>query len=527
DSSEGRVESQRQSEEVAQWWGEWSSWSTCSRTCGGGVRSQERHCLQQRLIAVQNINTSICVGSSKQYQLCPNQPCPSNRISFKQQQCSSFNSKAFGRKYYVWVPLYPDDYTSISNKPCDLQCTTTTGERQLLVPAQDGTYCRDGIYQGVCIEGHCQMVGCDGKLYSSKTVDKCGVCGGNGGSCYRISGSYRKGITQLALSDEAGHFFFNGNTVIDNPRNFRVAGTVFKYRRPANLISDGFEYIIAQGPTNQGLNVMYYNLNGKMPHITYEYTVPRSPEPRTATPLAAASETTRKNVLMVLPPQGGDLNDTSVELSYKDNEIDVDEGHGTGNHTTPLESDESPLATDLDSSKRLVWELQAPLNLSDLPGVLLFRPVNKVFQNNVEHKLDDHEGPPDFGANSNLIDGHSANQNSTHHSRPLLRSMFLGLLSKQAGQRRPCKNSSALDALCPDPEGPETQQNSSTSLDNSLSIEVYPGSLTSDLHLAPPGDNAPYGVLTEPEHPPNGSSPERINLLHLHQVEPVQAPNTE
>ncbi len=44
-----------------------------------------------------------------------------------------------------------------------------------------------------------QVVGCDGKLYSSKTIDKCGVCGGNGGSCYRVSGSYRKGITQLGI----------------------------------------------------------------------------------------------------------------------------------------------------------------------------------------------------------------------------------------------------------------------------------------------------------------------------------------
>lgn len=35
-------------EEVFQWWGEWSSWSSCSRSCGGGVRSQERHCLIQR-----------------------------------------------------------------------------------------------------------------------------------------------------------------------------------------------------------------------------------------------------------------------------------------------------------------------------------------------------------------------------------------------------------------------------------------------------------------------------------------------
>ncbi|XP_069029358.1 ADAMTS-like protein 2 [Embiotoca jacksoni] len=255
----------------------------------------------ERLSATQNVNSSYCVGSPKQYQLCPNQPCPSPSVSFKQHQCSQFNSKAFGRRYYQWIPLYPADYISISNKPCDLQCTTISGERQLLVPAHDGTFCRDTRYHGVCIEGICQPVGCDGELYSSKTLDRCGVCGGNGTSCQRISGSYRKALTQLgyvfiinipagasdiliierhktenilALSDEAGHFFFNGNTVFDNPQNFHVAGTVFKYRRPSNVFSDGVEYIIAQGPTLQGLIVMYYNLNGKLPHITYEYTIP-------------------------------------------------------------------------------------------------------------------------------------------------------------------------------------------------------------------------------------------------------------
>ncbi|XP_028987460.1 ADAMTS-like protein 2 isoform X2 [Betta splendens] len=289
-------------EEVFQWWGEWSSWSSCSRSCGGGVRSQERHCLIQRLPNTQNANTSYCEGSPKQYQLCPNQPCPSTSLSFKQHQCSQFNSKAFGRRYYQWMPLYPADYISISSKPCDLQCTTTGGERQLLVPAHDGTFCRDAKFQGVCIEGTCQPVGCDGQLYSSQAVDRCGVCGGNGTSCQHISGSYRKALTQLgyvfitnipagakdiqiierrkaenilALSDEGGHFFFNGNTVFDNPQNFHVAGTVIKYRRPGSVFSDGLEYVMAQGPTLQGLNVMYYNLNGKLPHITYEYILPR------------------------------------------------------------------------------------------------------------------------------------------------------------------------------------------------------------------------------------------------------------
>uniref|UniRef100_A0A8C2AMJ6 Si:ch211-267e7.3 n=1 Tax=Cyprinus carpio TaxID=7962 RepID=A0A8C2AMJ6_CYPCA len=373
---------QRQPDEVAQWWGEWSSWSTCSRTCGGGVRSQERHCLQQRYTALRYYTSSFRSSS---------------RISFKQHQCSQFNAKAFGRKHYEWVPLYPDDYINISNKPCDLQCTTTTGERQLLVPAHDGTFCRDGIYQGVCIEGQCQVVGCDGKLYSSKTIDKCGVCGGNGGSCYRVSGSYRKGITQLgyvfitnipvgatdiqiierrktenilALSDEAGHFFFNGNSVIDNPQNFHVAGTVFKYRRPANLFSDGFEYIMAQGPTHQALNVMYYNLNGKMPHITYEYTVPRAPELRAAPPMISTPEQPQISNLMSKTsrdPSAAEqkVNTSSTELSSTHNEIEARKEYGKkGNQSTSLGPQDN---VDVHvGHEELLWELSNEFEVESL-----------------------------------------------------------------------------------------------------------------------------------------------------------------
>ncbi|MEE6495805.1 hypothetical protein FKM82_002151 [Ascaphus truei] len=261
-------------EDVTEWWGEWSSWSTCSRTCGGGVMSRERHCLRQRLLAVQGADSTVCGGQSKQYQLCQKQLCPAGSASFKQYQCSAFNAKAFGKLYHRWVPLYPDDYTSISSKPCDLQCTSSTRERQLLVPAHDGTSCRDRTYQGVCISGKCEPVGCDGKLHSARSLDRCGVCGGDGSTCYRVSGSFRKCvlgyalittipvgafdilITEkrnteniLALADAVGNFYINGNMMMDNPQNFRVAGT------------------------------LYYNFNGKIPHITYEYTAPRVPEP--------------------------------------------------------------------------------------------------------------------------------------------------------------------------------------------------------------------------------------------------------
>ncbi|NXR25717.1 ATL2 protein, partial [Cinclus mexicanus] len=350
------------------WWGEWSSWSTCSRSCGGGVMSRERHCLRQRLQMPQGMNSTMCVGQAKHYQLCQQQPCPANTASFKQQQCSSFNAKAFGKRYYHWMPLYPDDYTSISNKPCDLQCTTRSGERQLMARAQDGTSCKDRTYQGVCINGKCEPVGCDGSLYSPRTMDRCRVCGGDGSTCHRVSGTFRKAISQigyvfitnipagatdiliierrkteniLALADESGHFFFNGNSAIDNPQNFRVAGTIFKYRRPLSLTSDGLEYIIAHGPTNQSLNAMYYNFNGKMPHITYDYTVPRTPPLRTAAPALASPlyhhlpETSQSHPIPASSRAAQDSNatwlslspdDTSEQLPLREGQEDLDFG---------------------------------------------------------------------------------------------------------------------------------------------------------------------------------------------------------
>ncbi|NXN10858.1 ATL2 protein, partial [Indicator maculatus] len=344
------------------WWGEWSSWSTCSRSCGGGVMSRERHCLRQRLQTPQGTNSTMCVGQAKHYQLCQQQPCPANTASFKQQQCSSFNAKAFGKHYYHWMPLYPDDYTSISNKPCDLQCTTRSGERQLMARAQDGTSCKDRTYQGVCINGKCEPVGCDGSLYSPRTMDRCRVCGGDGSTCHRVSGSFRKAISQigyvfitnipagatdiliierrkteniLALADESGHFFFNGNSAIDNPQNFRVAGTIFKYRRPSSLNSDGLEYIIAHGPTNQSLNAMYYNFNGKMPHVTYDYTVPRTPPLRTAAPAVDRPlyhhlpETSHDHAIPANSRAAQDFNATWLSLSPDDTseQLPLREGH--------------------------------------------------------------------------------------------------------------------------------------------------------------------------------------------------------
>ncbi|XP_059514417.1 ADAMTS-like protein 2 [Myotis daubentonii] len=289
---------------TASWWGEWTKWTACSRSCGTGVMSRERHCLQQRRTSITDAGNRTCTGTSKRYQLCRVQECPPDGRSFREEQCISFNSHVYNGRTHQWKPLYPDDYVHISSKPCDLHCTTVDGQRQLMVPARDGTSCKLADLRGVCVSGKCEPIGCDGVLFSTHTLDKCGVCQGDGSSCTHVTGTYRKGNANLgyslvthipagardiqiverkksadilALADEAGNYFFNGDFKVDSPKNFNIAGTVVKYRRPMDIYETGIEYIVAQGPTSQGLNVMVWNQNGKSPSITFEYTLQHPP----------------------------------------------------------------------------------------------------------------------------------------------------------------------------------------------------------------------------------------------------------
>ncbi|XP_072208938.1 ADAMTS-like protein 2 isoform X5 [Excalfactoria chinensis] len=215
---------------TAYWWGEWTKWTACTRSCGGGVKSQERHCLRQR-------SALLTEGAFERSSVHPLTP-----MCIMEEHIN-------GNLYTL-------------------------------------------------------PIGCDGILFSTHTLDKCGVCQGDGSSCTHVTGSYRKGNAHLgyslvthipagardiqiverkksadvlAVADEAGYYFFNGNYKVDSPKNFNIAGTVFKYRRPMDVYETGIEYIVAQGPTNQGLNIMVWNQNGKNPSITFEYTLLRKP----------------------------------------------------------------------------------------------------------------------------------------------------------------------------------------------------------------------------------------------------------
>lgn len=174
----------------------------------------------------------------------------------------------------------------------------------------------------------------------------------------------------LALSDEAGHFFFNGHSVFDNPQNFPVAGTVFKYRRPSNVFSEGLEYMIAQGPTLQGLNVMYYNMNGKLPHITYEFTVP------------SHDITAIKHVTIGPKDMGGDqlkaTNQSRASIQFRTQ---------LGNH-----GQTNAKLQEEEEEEDLLWEIRTP---SPPPAavMLVYRPAD-VTSYVISHNDVEERGPP-------------------------------------------------------------------------------------------------------------------------------------
>ncbi|KAH8298083.1 hypothetical protein KR018_006251 [Drosophila ironensis] len=173
-------------------WSTWSEWSTCSRTCDGGIMQQMRRCS----------SPGSCRGESARYRICNMQPCPEQQ-DFRSSQCAAYNDVPYDGTLYKWTPHY--DYV----EPCALTCrghpahlvedisresaaggSPDEAEHydeqsvivQLSARVQDGTRCRSGSLD-MCIQGKCQRVGCDLKIGSTKKIDGCGVCGGDGNSC--------------------------------------------------------------------------------------------------------------------------------------------------------------------------------------------------------------------------------------------------------------------------------------------------------------------------------------------------------
>ncbi|XP_070985767.1 thrombospondin type-1 domain-containing protein 4-like [Oncorhynchus clarkii lewisi] len=274
-------------------------------------RQEQQHSSSQASAAQQPFGrpynplpTSSCVGEHNQYKICNNNACPPASRHIRAVQCSSYNSYPFMGRLYEWEP-----FNEVSgDQRCELNCRAI-GFRFYVRQSDrviDGTPCGQNE-TSICVAGRCQSLGCDEYLGSGKVMDKCGVCGGDNTDCKLVSGLFQQhslnkvgyhkiveipeGATKinvtetvksrnyLALKSRSGRSIINGNWAIDRPGEYEGVGTMFTYRRPNEVTSTAGESFLAEGPTNEILDV-YVIYQQPNPGVSYEFILPSDNPPQ-------------------------------------------------------------------------------------------------------------------------------------------------------------------------------------------------------------------------------------------------------
>uniref|UniRef100_A0A7N8WV50 ADAM metallopeptidase with thrombospondin type 1 motif, 12 n=1 Tax=Mastacembelus armatus TaxID=205130 RepID=A0A7N8WV50_9TELE len=271
-------------------WGQWSTWSHCSRTCGVGVQSAERECNNPK----PQFGGKYCTGERRRYRTCNTKPCPQNKPTFREMLCSEFDSVTYHNELYKWIPV------ANPLNPCELHCRPV-GEHfleKMLDAVTDGTPCfMNNNSRNICINGVCKEVGCDYGIDSNAMEDRCGVCLGDGTSCETVYKSFDEeegfgyvnvGVIPAGARDilvkevkEAGNFlalkseateeyFLNGNYIIQWNGEYKAGGTTFYYERSGNM-----ENLTAPGPTQHPV-MLQLLFQEKNLGLKYEYTIKKS-----------------------------------------------------------------------------------------------------------------------------------------------------------------------------------------------------------------------------------------------------------
>uniref|UniRef100_A0A096LWX1 ADAM metallopeptidase with thrombospondin type 1 motif, 13 n=1 Tax=Poecilia formosa TaxID=48698 RepID=A0A096LWX1_POEFO len=179
-------------------WSSWSGFSSCSRTCGGGVVLRTRECNNPRPA----FGGNDCDGPDIEAELCNQLPCERTQLDFMAEQCSQTDPQPLyllpnTASFYKWIPAV--GFVK-GDEQCRYMCQSD-GESFIVSRGShfaDGTRCKSDVSTpygatAACLRGRCQVFGCDGVLHSGKAWDVCGVCGGDESTCILTSDSYSGG----------------------------------------------------------------------------------------------------------------------------------------------------------------------------------------------------------------------------------------------------------------------------------------------------------------------------------------------
>ncbi|XP_039619927.1 A disintegrin and metalloproteinase with thrombospondin motifs 8-like [Polypterus senegalus] len=304
-------------------WAAWSPWGDCSRTCGGGVQFSYRDCNDPE---PQN-GGKYCEGQRVKYQSCNIQDCPSNHgKSFREEQCEKYNSFNYVDmigNVKQWIPKY----AGVSPRDrCKLFCRARGSSEFKVFEAKviDGTPCGPDT-TSICVQGQCIKAGCDRIIGSNMKLDKCGVCGGNGSLCRKITGTLNKvrygyndivtipiGATNidlkqrshrglkhdgnyLAIKAENGKFLLNGNfSVVTVEQDIPVNGAVLKYSGSSTTL----ERIQSFGKLQEPIVMQLLAMAGEMspPKVKYTFFIPKD--------ISFNKPKAKKPSMHVIPPFG-------------------------------------------------------------------------------------------------------------------------------------------------------------------------------------------------------------------------------
>uniref|UniRef100_A0A3P9LNY6 ADAM metallopeptidase with thrombospondin type 1 motif, 13 n=1 Tax=Oryzias latipes TaxID=8090 RepID=A0A3P9LNY6_ORYLA len=234
-------------------WSSWSDFSSCSRTCGGGVTLRTRQCNNPRP-AFGGVD---CKGPNIQAELCNQQPCVRTQLDFMAEQCSQTDMLPLyllpnTASFYTWIPAL--GFVK-GDEQCRYMCQSN-GENFIVsrgVHFIDGTRCEfdnPSSYgtTAACVQGKCMLFGCDGVLHSGKVHDVCGVCGGDGSTCSLISGFYTGGQAK-----EYSTFL----TLPVNATQVHIVNRAPLFTHTAVMIGD--QYIVS-GKGSMALNITHPSL---------------------------------------------------------------------------------------------------------------------------------------------------------------------------------------------------------------------------------------------------------------------------
>lgn len=284
-------------------WSAWGPWQQCSRTCGGGVEFSFRECADP----VPQNGGKYCEGQRVRYQSCNIQHCETTGEgkSFREEQCEKYNSPNyldFNGNVKQWIPKY----AGVSPRDrCKLFCRAKGSSEFKVFESKvvDGTPCGPDT-TSVCVQGQCVKAGCDQLIGSNKRVDKCGICGGDGLSCRKITGSYNKAIfgyndivtipvgatnidikqrshrglkhdgNYLAVKRESGSYILNGNFSVSTvEQDIPVQGAVLKYSGSSTTL----ERIQSFRQLKETITVQLLATGGddNPPKVKYSFYIPR------------------------------------------------------------------------------------------------------------------------------------------------------------------------------------------------------------------------------------------------------------